>query len=163
VIFKKKSELLTKTMSSGNCTDDPVEADPRQQHKIFFNSNSNDSYSIGSRQSQLSSERRLLDQAPRDLRLHNRLGSPIGSLSELDDRGLLEGGASVKTCYSSSSQRRNRRPLEMKKRSSRLLERGKEVTKTLDLNASSSLYFSCNQINSLPAPMIPNRYRFQQR
>jgi hypothetical protein len=163
VIFKKKSELLTKTMSSGNCTDDPVEADPRQQHKIFFNSNSNDSYSIGSRQSQLSSERRLLDQAPRDLRLHNRLGSPIGSLSELDDRGLLEGGASVKTCYSSSSQRRNRRPLEMKKRSSRLLERGKEVTKTLDLNASSSLFFSCNQLNSLPAPIIPNRYRFQQR
>jgi hypothetical protein len=139
--IKKKGELLTTTMSSGECTDDPVEGDQRQQQKIFFNSNSNDSYSIGSRQSQLSSERRLLDQAPRDLRLHNRLGSPIGNLSELDDRGLLEGGASVKNCYSSSSQRRNRRPLEMKKRSSRLLERGKEVTETLDFNASSCPWY----------------------
>ena len=74
----------------------------------------------------LSSERRLLDQAPRDLRLNNRIGSPLGlTIEELDDRGLLEGGM-VPTYYASSRQR-GRRPLEMKKRSSRLAERGKET------------------------------------
>jgi hypothetical protein len=85
---------------------------------------SNDNYSTGSssRQTSRSSERRMLDQAPRDLRLHNRLGSPIGSLVELDDRGFLEGGGS-----GYSSQQRSRRSLEMKKRSSRLKEREKEV------------------------------------
>ena len=68
-------------------------------------------------------ERRIQDQASRDLRLSNRMGSPLGlTIEELDDRGLLDGGA----IYSSSRQR-GRRPLEMRKRSSRLLERGKEV------------------------------------
>jgi len=55
-----------------------------------------------SRLTTLSSERRLLDQAPRDLRLNNRIGSPLGlTIEELDDRGLLEGGM-VPTYYASS-------------------------------------------------------------
>ena len=66
--------------------------------------------------STLSSERRLLDQAPRDLRLNNRMGSPLGlTIEELDDRGLLEGG--MVPNYYASSRQRGRRPLEMKKRS----------------------------------------------
>jgi len=86
-----------------------------------------DVLSVGSRPS-LNSERRMLDQVPRDTRLHYRQGSPLGlTLEELDDRGLLDGGGSVPNYYTSSRQR-NRRPLEMKKRSSRLQERGKEVS-----------------------------------
>ena len=66
--------------------------------------------------STLSSERRILDQAPRDLRLTNRMGSPLGlTIEELDDRGLLEGG--MVPNYYASSRQRGRRPLEMKKRS----------------------------------------------
>ena len=85
-----------------------------------------DAGSVGSRPS-LNSERRMLDQMPRDTRLHYRQGSPLGhTLEELDDRGLLDGGGSVPNYYTSSKQR-SRRPLEMKKRSSRLQERGKEV------------------------------------
>jgi len=88
-----------------------------------------DALSVGSRPS-LNSERRMLDQVPRDTRLHYRQGSPLGlTLEELDDRGLLDGGGSVPNYYTSSRQR-NRRPLEMKKRSSRLQDRGKEVRRT---------------------------------
>ena len=86
---------------------------------------SSDALSVGSGRPSLHSERRLLDQVPRDTRLHYRQGSPLGlTLEELDDRGLLDGGGSVPNYYTSSRQR-NRRPLEMKKRSSRLQERGK--------------------------------------
>lgn len=96
--------------------------------KNIFQPSNNDSFSVECKQKSRSSARRLLDQAPRGLRLQNRLDSPIGNLSDLDDRGLLDGGGgSVRSYYSSSSQQRSRRPLEMKKRSSRLLERGKEV------------------------------------
>ena len=96
--------------------------------KNIFQPSNNDSFSVECKQKSRSSARRLLDQAPRGLRLQNRLDSPIGNLSDLDDRGLLDGGGgSVRSYYSSSSQQRSRRPLEMKRRSSRLLERGKEV------------------------------------
>lgn len=90
-----------------------------------------DAGSVGSRPS-LNSERRImLDQVPRDTRLHYRQGSPLGlTVEELDDRGLLDGGGSVPNYYTSSRQR-SRRPLEMKKRSSRLQERGKETPSKL--------------------------------
>ena len=89
-----------------------------------------DAGSVGSRPS-LNSERRMLDQVPRDTRLHYRQGSPLGlTVEELDDRGLLDGGGSVPNYYTSSRQR-SRRPLEMKKRSSRLEERGKEAPSKL--------------------------------
>lgn len=117
------SEYVEDTIEEGRAALHLLEQ--QLQEKNYYESN--DNYSTSSRQTSRSSERRLLDQAPRDLRLHNRLGSPIGNLEELDDRGLLDGGGSVPTYYSSSSQQRSRRPLEMKKRSSRLLERGREV------------------------------------
>jgi hypothetical protein len=84
--------------------------------------------SVGSKQQSLNSERRLLDQVPRDARLNYRKGSPLGlTVEELDDRGLLDGGNSVPSYYTSIKQR-SRRPLEMKKRASRLQERGQEVS-----------------------------------
>ena len=54
--------------------------------------------------------------------MHYRKGSPLGlTIEELDDRGLLDGG-SVPSYYTSMKQR-TRRPLELKKRSSRLQDR----------------------------------------
>jgi len=104
-----------------------------------------DAGSVGSRPS---------DQVPRDTRLHYRQGSPLGlTLEELDDRGLLDGGGSVPNYYTSSRQR-TRRPLEMKKRSSRLQERGKEVR-------LSSLFGSCKCVYfadiAFPFPSVPHR------
>jgi hypothetical protein len=97
--------------------------DAQLKDKSYFDNN--DNLSMGSKQR--STERRLLDQSNRDVRLQNRKVSSIGSLGELDDRGLLQGGG-IPSYYSSSSQQRSRRPLEMKKRSNRLLERGREVS-----------------------------------
>lgn len=88
-----------------------------------------DNNSVSSERRSVNSERRLLDQVPRDARLHYRKGSPLGlTVEELDDRGLLDGGGSVPSYYVSMKQR-GRRPLEMKKRSSRLQDRGKEVSR----------------------------------
>ena len=98
--------------------------------KNIFQPSNNDSFSLDCKQKSRSSARKILDQAPRGIRLQNRLDSPMGNLSDLDDRGLLDGGGSVKSYYSSSSQQRSRRPLEMRRRSSRLLERGKEVLRS---------------------------------
>ena len=128
-----RSEYIDDTIEEGRAALHLLEQQLQEKHYYEPNDRNDrdrsdrDNYSTGSRHTTRSSERRLLDQAPRDLRLHNRLGSPIGNLEELDDRGLLDGGGSVPTYYSSSSQQRSRRPLEMKKRSSRLLERGREV------------------------------------
>ena len=82
-----------------------------------------DSGSVSSnRQVSLKSERSILDQTARDTRLHYRKDSPLGlTVEELDDRGLLDGG-SVPSYYTSIRQR-TRRPLEMKKRSSRMQDR----------------------------------------
>lgn len=82
-----------------------------------------DSGSVSSnRQISLKSERSILDQTARDARLHYRKDSPLGlTVEELDDRGLLDGG-SVPSYYTSIRQR-TRRPLEMKKRSSRMQDR----------------------------------------
>jgi len=90
-----------------------------------------DNNSVSSERRSVNSERRLLDQVPRDARLHYRKGSPLGlTVEELDDRGLLDGGGSVPSYYVSMRQR-GRRPLEMKKRSSRLQDRGKEVRRDI--------------------------------
>jgi Ca2+-binding EF-hand superfamily protein len=63
---------------------------------------------------------------PRDARLHYRKGSPLGlTIEELDDRGLLDGGGSVPNYYTSIKQR-GRRSMELRKRSSRIQERGQE-------------------------------------
>ena len=79
--------------------------------------------SVASRISSLNSERKQLDQIPREARLNNRIGSPLGmTIEELDDRGFLDGGASVPSYYTSIKQR-SRRQMEMKKRSSRLKNR----------------------------------------
>jgi Ca2+-binding EF-hand superfamily protein len=82
-----------------------------------------DSGSVSSnRQFSLKSERSILDQTARDARLHYRKDSPLGlTVEELDDRGLLDGG-SVPSYYTSIRQR-TRRPLEMKKRGTRMQER----------------------------------------
>lgn len=123
------------TLQEGRLALQNLENDLQKTH---FLSGLNDNYSVGSGSRQTttrSSERRLLDQAPREIRLNNRLGSPIGNLEDLDDRGLLEGGGSAPSYHSLSSQSRNRRPLEMKKRSSRLKERDKEVKNIYNLKA----------------------------
>jgi Ca2+-binding EF-hand superfamily protein len=86
-----------------------------------------------SKQHSAASERRLLDQLPRVTRLNNRLESLGLTVEELDDRGLLDGGGSVPSYYTSLKQK-NRRVLELQPRSHRLLERGKEVLSKL-LNA----------------------------
>jgi len=87
-----------------------------------------DANSESSKQASIkSSERRLLDQVPRDARLHYRKGSPLGlTIEELDDRGLLDGGGSVPNYYTSIKQR-GRRSMELRKRSSRIQERGQEA------------------------------------
>ncbi len=47
------------------------------------NNNDNSENSVGSRQLSYNSERRILDQMPRDTRLHNRKGSPLGLTVEV--------------------------------------------------------------------------------
>lgn len=95
----------------------------------------------------LQAERKLLDQKPRGDRLKNRKGSPLGltlevlfkvhfvhthllifffHLKELDDRGLLDGGGVVPSYYTSLKQKQ-RRSLELQRRSSRMKHRGQEV------------------------------------
>lgn len=87
----------------------------------------NASSSIGSKQASLQSERKILDQIPRDERLSNRLDSPLGmNVEEMGDRGFLDGGALVPS-YHTSMKQKNRRALELKKRSSRLLRREEKV------------------------------------
>ncbi|RYG65976.1 hypothetical protein EON64_10810, partial [archaeon] len=54
----------------------------------------------------------------------------LAAYQELDDRGLLEGGGSVPSYYTSIKQK-SRRLLELQPRSSRLQERGKEVVSKL--------------------------------
>ena len=108
---------------------------PQQCKTILFLTNmiddvqdehSSEGDETNTRNSAQGTRQRMLNNAPRAERLHNRMESSIGSLEALDDRGLLEGGCSVSN-GSSSLQRRSRRPLEMKNRSNRLKERGKEV------------------------------------
>jgi len=93
---------------------------PKESIPIFNNS--------GSRQN-LNSERKILDQVPRNTRLDLRKGSPLGlTLEELDDRGLLDGGGSIPSYYSSIKQKA-RRSQELRRRSSRLQDREKNVMK----------------------------------
>jgi hypothetical protein len=74
-----------------------------------------------------SHERQSLDKASRTARLNHRKDAPLGSLEELDDRGLIVGG-SIPSTYSSSPLRlRARRQQEMKDRSSRLQDREDQV------------------------------------
>lgn len=90
------------------------------------NRTDNDSHSACSRPS-LKMERKRLDQHSRGARLNFRKGSPLGlTIEELDDRGLIDGGDTVPS-YEASFKQRSRRPLEMRKRSSRLKGRGNEV------------------------------------
>ena len=93
---------------------------PKESIPIFNNS--------GSRQN-LNSERKIMDQVPRNTRLDLRKGSPLGlTLEELDDRGLLDGGGSIPSYYSSIKQKA-RRSQELRRRSSRLQDREKNVMK----------------------------------
>jgi len=90
------------------------------EHKI-----GDQSVGSGNRQN-LQAERKLLDQKPRGDRLKNRKGSPLGlTLEELDDRGLLDGGGVVPSYYTSLKQKQ-RRSLELQRRSSRMKLRGHE-------------------------------------
>jgi hypothetical protein len=77
--------------------------------------------------SRFSHERQNLDKASRTTRLNHRKDAPLGSLEELDDRGLI-GGGSIPSTYSSSPLRlRARRQQEMKDRSARLQDREDKV------------------------------------
>lgn len=88
----------------------------------------NDTASVSSRPS-LKAERRRLDQYSRGARLNFRKGSPLGhTIEELDDRGMISGGNTVPS-YEASFKQRSRRPLEMRRRSSRLKDRSEEVIK----------------------------------
>jgi hypothetical protein len=109
----------------------------------------NDAASVGSNKhhSSTGDERRLLDQTSRVTRLTNRLESlgltveviyvvelifevfsaeNLNFDQELDDRGLLDGGGSVPSYYT-SMKNKGRRTLELQSRSNRLQGRGKEV------------------------------------
>jgi hypothetical protein len=101
--------------------------------------------SLGSNSRHTSHSRRMLDTVSRDTRLHNRKGSPLGLtievrvtlpfrehsllyidlLQELDDRGLLNGGGLANR--GGSIRQKNRRPLEMRNRLTRLQDRDSEV------------------------------------
>ena len=73
--------------------------------------------------SNVSSERKNMDKSSRNTRLNLRKGSPFGlTLEEMDDRGLLEGGASAPGQILSIRQR-GRRHQEMTRRSLRLQDR----------------------------------------
>ena len=92
----------------------------------YENRTDNDSQSINSRAS-LRAERKRLDQHSRGARLSFRQGSPLGhTIEELDDRGMIDGGDTVPS-YEASFKQRSRRPLEMRRRSSRLKGRSGEV------------------------------------
>lgn len=92
----------------------------------FENRTDNDTASVSSRPS-LRAERRRLDQNSRGARLNFRKGSPLGhTIEELDDRGMIDGGDTVPS-YEASFKQRSRRPLEMRRRSSRLKGRAEEV------------------------------------
>ena len=69
------------------------------------------------------SERKILDQKPRNARLSYRNGNLGISLEKLDDRGLIDGGGTVPSYYTSHKQK-SRRKLELKPRQSRIQERG---------------------------------------
>ena len=71
--------------------------------------------------------RKMLDQVPRNARLHQRLESLGLTIEELDDRGLIDGGGSLPGSQYSSVRSRSRRSLELQPRSHRLQERGKEA------------------------------------
>ena len=88
----------------------------------------NDSHSVSSRPS-LKVERKKLDRHSRGVRLELRKDSPLGhTIEELDDRGLINGGDTVPS-YEASFKQRSRRPLEMRRRSSRRRDRdGGEVS-----------------------------------
>jgi hypothetical protein len=73
------------------------------------------------------SNRKMLDQVPRNARLHQRLESLGLTIEELDDRGLIDGGGSLPGSQYSSVRSRSRRGLELQPRSHRLQERGKEA------------------------------------
>lgn len=94
----------------------------------------NDSQSVGSRASvSLRAERKRLDQNSRGARLNFRKGSPLGhTIEELDDRGMIDGGDTVPS-YEASFKQRSRRPLEMRRRSSRLKGRTGEVSQLSSL------------------------------
>lgn len=75
-----------------------------------------------------SSERQSLDKISRTTRLNSRKDAPLGSLEELDDRGLIVGGSIPSTYSSSPIRQRARRQHEMKNRSSRLQDREENVS-----------------------------------
>ena len=75
-------------------------------------------------------ERKSMDKASRNARLNMRKGSPFGlTLGEMDDRGLLEGGATLPTQLLSIRQR-GRRHQEMRRRSLRKQDRDQTDDKT---------------------------------
>ena len=80
------------------------------------------------RYQQVINSRKMMDQIPRGTRLTQRLESLGLTVEELDDRGLIEGGAgSLPGSQYSSVRSRSRRSLELQSRSHRLQERGKEA------------------------------------
>ncbi len=102
-----------------------IEKDNLSPNKGRRNSNGSLGEKSGiSTNSRKSLDRRIPDTIPRNDRLKSR--TPLGSLEVLDDDGLLDGGIVVPNYYTSLRQR-SRRCLEMKARSIRLRDRGKQV------------------------------------
>jgi hypothetical protein len=94
-------------------------------NEVLTNNSSNN---ITGRNQQVISSRKMMDQIPRGTRLTQRLESLGLTVEELDDRGLIEGGAgSLPGSQYSSVRSRSRRSLELQSRSHRLQERGKEA------------------------------------
>eukprot|EP01035_Chromulina_nebulosa_P024447 gene24447-31835_t len=96
-------------------------------NEISINNQSINNNTTG-RYQQVINSRKMMDQIPRGTRLTQRLESLGLTVEELDDRGLIEGGAgSLPGSQYSSVRSRSRRSLELQSRSHRLQERGKEA------------------------------------
>lgn len=116
------------TLEEGRVALDRLE----RQLRLRASNQTPDALSETSSRLQSSLSRKKLDQLPRVARLTNRDESLGLTVEELDDRGLLDGGGSVPSYYTSLKQK-NRRTLELQPRSTRLQERGKEgVSKVLN-------------------------------
>lgn len=97
-------------------------------NEISINNQSINNNNTTGRYQQVINSRKMMDQIPRGTRLTQRLESLGLTVEELDDRGLIEGGAgSLPGSQYSSVRSRSRRSLELQSRSHRLQERGKEA------------------------------------
>lgn len=123
VVEKSQGNILQEVKSFENPLS-PVTNTTTVIHASVISNN----HTQNGKQQNAMSNRKMMDQIPRGARLTQRLESLGLTVEELDDRGLIEGGAgSLPGSQYSSVRSRSRRSLELQSRSHRLQERGKEA------------------------------------